>query len=115
MATRIYHNPRCSKSRATLALLESRAIEHEVIEYLQTPPDSAQLKRLLGQLGCSAAEIVRFSEPEFALTGLARDADEAALIEALTQYPQLLQRPIVVHDNKARIGRPPEAVLELFE
>lgn len=115
MATRIYHNPRCSKSRATLALLESHAIEHEVIEYLRTPPRRADLEGLLRRLGCGAAEIVRFNEPEFAQTGLTQDADDAALLEAIVQYPKLLQRPIVVHGENARIGRPPEAVLELFE
>jgi len=115
MATRIYHNPRCSKSRATLALLQADAIEHEVVDYQQTPPSAAELKILLEQLDCSAADIVRFNEPEFALTGLAKDAGDAELIGAIVQYPKLLQRPIVVHGTKARIGRPPEAVLELFE
>lgn len=115
MATRIYHNPRCSKSRATLALLQADEIALEVIDYQQTPPSAAELKALLGQLGCSAADIVRFNEPEFARTGLAKDAGEAELISAIAQYPKLLQRPIVVHGSKARIGRPPEAVLELFE
>jgi arsenate reductase len=115
MATRIYHNPRCSKSRAALGLLEERKITPKVIEYLREPPSRRELKRLLEQLDCSAADIVRFNEPEFAQTGLAKDADDDALLAAIEQYPKLLQRPIVVHGERARIGRPPQAVLELFE
>jgi arsenate reductase len=115
LETQIYHNPRCSKSRATLALLEAGNIDFEVIEYLKTPPDLTTLEGLLARLGCSAADIVRFNEAEFAATGLEKDADDAALLQAIADYPKLLQRPIVVHGEHARIGRPPEAVLELFE
>ena len=115
MPTRIYHNPRCSKSRATLALLEENGIEAEVVEYLKEPPDAPTLASLLNKLGCDAADIVRFNEAEFAATGLSRDADARQLLDAVAQYPKLLQRPIVEHGNNARIGRPPEAVLELFE
>lgn len=115
MATRIFHNPRCSKSRATLALLQAHNIEHEVVEYLRDSPSRAELAQLLKKLGGRAADIVRFNEPEFAQTGLAKDADDAALLAAIEQYPKLLQRPIVEHGGRARIGRPPEAVLELFE
>ena len=114
MATRIYHNPRCSKSRATLALLAEHGIEPEVVEYLKDPPSRSELEQLLARLDCSAAEIVRFNEAEFKQTGLSRDADDSALLDAVTEYPKLLQRPIVVHGDAARIGRPPEAVLELF-
>ena len=114
METRIYHNPRCSKSRATLALLETEGIAVEVIEYLKTPPDLETLEALLARLGCPAADIVRSNEAEFAATGLSKDADDAALLRAIVEYPKLLERPIVVHGEKARIGRPPEAVLELF-
>ena len=113
--TRIYHNPRCSKSRATLALLTERGIKHEVVEYLKAPPTRAELEQLLRQLGCEATDSVRFNESEFGLTGLTRDAADAELLDAITEHPKLLQRPIVVHGNAARIGRPPEAVLELFE
>lgn len=114
METQIYHNPRCSKSRATLALLQEHGISHEVIEYLQAPPSRADLERLIAALGCSAADIVRFNEAEFEQTGLSKDADDAALLQAIVDYPKLLQRPIVVHADQARVGRPPEAVLELF-
>jgi len=114
LATRIYHNPRCSKSRATLALLAEHGIDHEVIEYLQTPLSRTELEQLLTLLGCSAAEIVRFNEAHWKETGLTRDADDAALLDAIVEYPKLLQRPIVIHGDAARIGRPPQAVLELF-
>ena len=113
--TRIYHNPRCSKSRATLELLEARRIEPEIVEYLKTPPSRAELESLLAKLGCSVRDIVRFDEPELKQSGLGRDASEAALMNLLLEHPKLLQRPIVEHRGRARIGRPPERVLELFE
>jgi len=113
--TRIYHNPRCSKSRATLALLDARGIAAEIVHYLETPPSRAELETLLTQLGCRAQDIVRFEEPEFKVSGLAKDAPEPELLALLLEHPQLLQRPIVVHGGSARIGRPPERVLELFE
>lgn len=113
--TRIYHNPRCSKSRATLALLQARHIEPEIIEYLQTPPSRAELQALLGKLGCTVRDVIRFDEPEFKQSGLAKDASDRALLDLLLEHPKLLQRPIVEHGAHARIGRPPERVLELFE
>ena len=112
---RIYHNPRCSKSRATLALLEARGIEPEIIEYLSTPPSRAEIESLLKKLGCPLRDLIRFDEPEFAASGLSKDADDAALLDLLVEHPKLLQRPIVEHGRRARIGRPPERVLELFE
>ena len=81
MQARIFHNPRCSKSRATLALLQSRGIEPEIVEYLRSPPARADLERLLAKLGCDARDIVRFGEPEFEATGLRRDAGNAADVE----------------------------------
>jgi arsenate reductase len=113
--TRIYHNPRCSKSRATLALLEKRGTDLEIVEYLKTPPDRGKLESLLGKLGLPVRDIVRFEEAAFRESGLTRDASADALIELLVREPRLLQRPIVEHGSKARIGRPPEQVLELFE
>lgn len=113
--TRIYHNPRCSKSRATLALLEARNLEPEIIEYLATPPSRTELESLLAALGCTVRDVIRFEEPEFKQSGLTASADEDALIDLLIAHPKLLQRPIVEHDGRARIGRPPERVLELFE
>lgn len=115
MKARIYHNPRCSKSRATLALLEARGLELDVVEYLKTPPTAADLEKLLGKLGLSARDIVRRNEPEFESSGTSLDAPEAELLALIGAHPKLLQRPIVEVGRHARIGRPPEAVLELIE
>lgn len=115
MTTRIYHNPRCSKSRATLALLEERGIEPEVVEYLKTPPDAKRLKALLRKLGISAAELIRRNEKEWKESGLDANASEDDLIALLARHPILIERPIVEVGDRARIGRPPERVLELFE
>ncbi|WP_455814013.1 arsenate reductase (glutaredoxin) [Pseudomonas graminis] len=112
----IYHNPRCSKSRETLALLTSRGITPEVILYLETPPDVATLKTLLQQLGfTSARQLMRTKEEQYKATGL-DDAtlSEAQLLAALVAEPKLIERPIVVAGGKARIGRPPEQVLEII-
>jgi arsenate reductase len=115
MAVTIYHNPRCSKSRQALALLEVRGIEPRVIEYLKTPPDRATLAALLRKLGRPARDLVRSQEPEFKALGLdAPHITDDALLDALASHPRLLERPIVVVDRKARIGRPPEAVLEIL-
>ena len=114
--TTIYHNPRCSKSRETLALLEEKGIDAEVVLYLDTPPDAARLAELIRQLGFkSARDLMRKGEAEYAELGLDNPAlDEAALIAALAAHPRLIERPIVVHGAQARIGRPPASVLELF-
>ena len=115
MKPRIYHNPRCSKSRATMALIESRGIDVDVIEYLKTPPDAAVLAGLLEKLGIPARNLVRRGEQAFRSAGVDLDtANETALIELMTTHPMLIQRPIVETDEAARIGRPPEQVLELF-
>ena len=115
MKPRIYHNPRCSKSRATMALLESRGIDVDVIEYLKTPPDAAAIAGLLEKLGIPARNLVRKGERAFKSAGVDPDtASEAALIELMTTHPVLIQRPIVETAGAARIGRPPEQVLELF-
>jgi arsenate reductase (glutaredoxin) len=115
MNVTIYHNPRCSKSRQTLALLEERGLKPTVIEYLKTPPDYATLVALLDRLRISARELVRSNEAEFHELGLdARQLDDEALLKAMAQHPRLIQRPIVVAGDRARIGRPPEAVLEIL-
>lgn len=111
----IYHNPRCSKSRTTLALLQERGIEPEVVLYLQTPPDVGTLRSLLDKLGKSPAELVRTGEAEFKALGLARDSDSGALLEAMASHPKLIERPIVVRGERAVLGRPPENVLELLD
>jgi len=115
MKARIYHNPRCSKSRATLALLESHGIDHEVVEYLQTPPSRSDLERLLGKLDVAVTEIVRFNEPEVRESGLDKSASRDELLRLIERHPKALERPIVEYGDRARIGRPPEQVLELFE
>ena len=115
MAVTIYHNPRCSKSRQTLALLESRGLAPRVVEYLRNPPDRATLAALLCKLGMPARELVRRSEPEFAILGLdAPGVSDEELLDALATHPKLIERPIVVVGRQARIGRPPEAVLEIL-
>ncbi|KZE34066.1 arsenate reductase (glutaredoxin) [Crenobacter luteus] len=112
----IYHNPRCSKSRETLALLTARGLAPTVIDYLETPPDAATLKTLLGLLGLSPRELMRKKEAEYAELGLA-DASlpDDALIAAMVAHPRLIERPIVVAGERAVLGRPPEAVLALFD
>jgi arsenate reductase len=115
MELTIFHNPRCSKSRQTLALLEARGLKPQVIEYLATPPDAATLNRLIRMLGVSARDLIRKGEPEYRALGLDDPAlDDAALVAAMTEHPRLIERPIVVAGNRARIGRPPETVLELL-
>jgi arsenate reductase (glutaredoxin) len=112
---RIYHNNRCSKSRATLALLEERGDTVEVINYLDTPPSAAELGVLLKQLGMTARELLRTGEAEYQSLGLDDPAlDEAALIAAMVAHPKLIERPIVVANGKAALGRPPEAVLAIL-
>ncbi len=110
----IYHNPRCSKSRQTLALLEENGVSPKVLEYLKSPVDKTTLKDMLDKLGMSAHEIVRTKEAEYAEAGLSANSTENEVITALIQYPKLLERPIVVTDTHAAIGRPPENVLALL-
>ena len=107
----IYHNPRCSKSRQTLSLLEEQGIDPTVVEYLKTPPDAATLRALLKKLGLEPRDILRRKEAVEA--GIA-DLDGDALIEALVANPIAIERPIVVSGGKARLGRPPEKVLEIL-
>ncbi|RDL42980.1 arsenate reductase (glutaredoxin) [Marinomonas piezotolerans] len=113
--TTIYHNPRCSKSRQTLQLLEEHSITPEIILYLQTPPTKSELQNLLGMLDMSSArELMRTKEDLYKSLNLSEVADENTLLDAMIENPKLIERPIVVHEGKARIGRPPESVLELF-
>ena len=115
MTVTIFHNPRCSKSRATLALLEERGIEPVVVRYLDDPPDTDTLRSLLGMLGLDARALMRKREAEYADNGLDDESlDEDALVQALHDFPKLIERPIVVTHGKARIGRPPESVLEIL-
>jgi arsenate reductase len=111
----IYHNPRCTKSRQTLALLEQRGIQPKVIEYLVTPPTEAELKRLLKLLGISPRELLRTKEEEYKQAKLDKpDVSDAEIIRAIIKYPRLMERPIVVAGNKAALGRPPENALKII-
>ena len=115
MKTTVYHNPRCSKSRQTLELLERKGLEFDTVEYLKSPPDVQTLADIAAKLDRPAAELVRAAEPEWKALGLDLPSlDDAAIVEALANCPKALQRPIVIRGPGARIGRPPEAVLELF-
>jgi arsenate reductase len=112
---RIYHNNRCTKSRATLALLEARGDDIEVINYLDNPPTAAELAVLLKQLGMTARALLRTGEAEYQALGLAdQSLGESALIVAMVAHPKLIERPIVVANGKAAIGRPPETVLAIL-
>ncbi|AMO82953.1 arsenate reductase (glutaredoxin) [Obesumbacterium proteus] len=112
----IYHNPRCSKSRETLALIKEQGIEPTIIQYLETPPDAATLKTLLKELGLtSARQLMRHKEDLYKELNLADESlTEEQLIDAMVNNPKLIERPIVVKGKKARIGRPPEQVLEIL-
>lgn len=112
----IYHNPRCSKSRETLALLQSKGIEPEVVLYLKNPPTVATLERLLLQAGFSSArELMRSKEARYQALNLDDPTlSEADLLAAMVAYPELIERPIVVANGKARLGRPPEQVLAIL-
>ncbi|HBQ1369450.1 TPA: arsenate reductase (glutaredoxin) [Klebsiella aerogenes] len=111
----IYHNPRCSKSRDTLSLLKANGIDPEVVLYLETPPDAATLRQLLKMLNMSSArELMRQKEDLYKSLNLADpQLSEEALIQAMVENPKLIERPIVVSHGQARIGRPPEQVLEI--
>lgn len=111
----IYHNPRCSKSRQALQLLRDRGVEPTIVEYLKQPPSAAQIKRLLVMLKMSPRELMRNKEADYAALDLANlRLSEEALINAMAEHPQLLERPIVVNGEKAALGRPPERVLEIL-
>lgn len=111
----LYHNPRCSKSRGALELLEARGLTPTVVRYLDTPLNTAQLKTLLGQLNISARQLLRTGEDEYKALNLADSTlSDSQLIEAMAAHPKLIERPILVAGNKAVIGRPPEKILEIL-
>jgi arsenate reductase len=111
----IYHNPRCSKSRQTLALIEDKGIAPKVVDYLKAPPTVAELKNILKKLGLNARDIVRKGEARYAELGLKeREVGDDALLALMVENPILIERPIVVSGAKAAIGRPPEAVLKIL-
>ncbi len=116
MSWKIYHNPRCSKSRQTLGLLQEAGIDPQVIEYLKTPPGVDELDAILDKLGVEPPAVMRFGEDIAKQLGLAKtdSRSRAEWLALIAEHPILLQRPIVVHGTQARLGRPPEAVRELF-
>ncbi|MDF2445520.1 MAG: putative arsenate reductase [Moraxellaceae bacterium] len=112
----IYHNPRCSKSREALELLEAHGASPAVVRYLETPPDAATLRQLLKLLGLPARALLRTKEDDYRALGLDNPAlSEADLIDAMAKHPRLIERPVVVSGKRAVIGRPPEKVLELLK
>ncbi|WP_169567114.1 arsenate reductase (glutaredoxin) [Sneathiella limimaris] len=114
MTVKILHNPRCSKSRQTLALLEDKGIAPTIVEYLKTPPSKEELKDILAKLNMQPRDLMRKKEAEYKDLNLADDSlSEDDLITAMIENPKLIERPIVINNGKVRIGRPPEDVLEI--
>lgn len=115
MSVKIYHNPRCSKSRQTLELLHDKSIEPEIVEYLKTPPSAEELTVILDMLGLEPRQLMRQKEEEYKANGLDNpDLSREQLIAAMVAHPKLIERPIVIKDGKAAIGRPPERVLDIL-
>ena len=111
----LYHNPRCTKSRGALELLEARGLAPTIIRYLDTPPDAAQLRDLLSKLGFGARQLLRTGEDEYKTLNLADPSlSDEQLIAAMAAHPKLIERPILVVGDKAVIGRPPENILEIL-
>ncbi len=111
--TTIWHNPRCSKSRATLALIEEAGITPDIRRYLDNAPSESEIREVLALLGIPAEKLIRKGEALFKELGL-KDADENRLIKAMAENPKLVERPVVIKDGKAALGRPPEAVLDIL-
>ena len=111
----IYHNPRCSKSRATVALIEEQGITPEIVEYLEQTPDAQTLKNITKLLGCSIGDIIRKGEDIYKELGIeSQNLSENELIDVVVSNPRLLERPIVINGNRAAVGRPPENVLAIL-
>jgi arsenate reductase (glutaredoxin) len=111
----LYHNPRCSKSRGALELLEARGLAPNIIRYLENPPSAAELRELLGKLGLAPRELLRTGEDEYKELNLAdADLSDEQLIAAMVTHLRLIERPILIAGDRAVIGRPPEKVLELL-
>ena len=115
MSVTIFHNPRCSKSRSSLAILNEQGLEPEIRLYLDNPPTAGELTSILAMLNIPARDLLRRGESEYKSLNLADpDVSEIDIIKAMTEYPRLIERPIVIKDGKAVIGRPPEKILSLF-
>jgi arsenate reductase (glutaredoxin) len=111
----LYHNPRCSKSRKTLELLEEHGVHPKIVLYLETPLTAAEIAGLLKKLGLTAAQLVRRGEEEYRASGLGKDSSDEEILAAMAKHPKLIERPIVVRGNKAVLGRPPENVLAVLD
>lgn len=115
MQVKIYHNPRCGKSRDTLKLLKEQGLEPEIIEYLKTPPSAEELDAILNKLEMQPRDLMRKQEKEYKATGMDDPSlERAALIDGMVNAPKLIERPIVLANDKAAIGRPPENVLAIL-
>jgi len=115
LKVQILHNPRCSKSRATLQLLKDNGVEPEIVPYLQSPPGRKQLTSILAKLNLQPRQLMRKGQSEYKAMGLDNDAlSDDDLIDAMLEAPILIERPIVLANGKAAIGRPPESVLEIL-
>ena len=115
MAISIFHNPRCSKSRATLALLQEQGVEPDIRLYLESPPDANELSSILQKLGKSPRELMRKGEAEYRELGLNDETlSDDELIQAMVSAPKLIERPIVLANGRAAVGRPPESVLDIL-
>ena len=112
---KIWHNPRCSKSRNAVALLEEQGVDAEVVKYLETPPSKDEIAEVLKMLGISARELMRTKEDIYKELGLKDVSDEDALIDAMVAHPKLIERPVVIKDGKAAIGRPIENIVEILK
>jgi len=114
MSVVIYHNPRCSKSRATLALIQEKGIEPEIIEYLDAAPSKSELDAILSKLDMEPADLMRTGEDEYKEHVKGKDLSRAEAIALMVKYPRMIERPVVVNGDKAAVGRPPESVLDIL-
>jgi len=114
MSVVIYHNPRCSKSRATLALIQEKGIEPEIIEYLDAAPSASEMDAILNKLGMEPADLMRTGEDEYQEHIQGKDLNRAEAIALMVKYPRMIERPVVVNGDKAAVGRPPESVLDIL-
>ncbi len=113
--TKIFHNPRCSKSRQTLSLLEEHGETPEIVEYLNTPPTQEELTFIINELGVQPRDLMRKGEAEYKALNLADESlDNSALIDAMVENPRLIERPIVIKNGKVAVGRPPENVISIL-
>jgi arsenate reductase len=111
----LMHNPRCSKSREALKILEENGIDAEIVKYLETPPTKEDIKKLLKMLGIHARDLMRTKEAIYKELNLKEVHDEEKLIEAMAEHPKLIERPIVIKDKKAVIGRPPSKIVDFLK